>query len=406
MEFGRPADWFPALQSLRIGLLAAMWACATVVLARSRPVPPIIWLVLAFLPLMVLHLFTSYNRYMVYLGLEDFAVLVLGGTLPLSVLPGSRRAIRLLLTFWVWIHVTVAIYGIFHHGRGFGPFLGDENDLALGLNIALGIAIFLWMDTRSLMHRVFLLSAMGLLLAGIVSTISRGGFVGMASLGVYLLAAGPHRRVIAACIVVAVIGLLLLSPPTYWNEVRSIRDATNPKDTGSERLYSWGIAWKMFVEDPIIGAGTKNYSARAWVHQDIDWRNRDASGVKRRHLWGREAHSMYFTLLPEHGLVGVALFSGILGIVVRSVLRLRRRTRERPDDPQARSDSLVASGLAAGLFALLATGTFISVFYYPFFWALVGLLAAHVAISDRDGAPPETVQPRPRALPALRARRA
>ena len=394
IEFGRPGDWVPALAVLRPGLLASVWGFAAVLFLRQRPVPRPIWYMFGFLALMAYHVPTAYNNYWAYRGFEAFAVMLLGGVLPLSVLPDSRRSIRFLLVGWFWIHVPIALYAVTHHGRGPGTWTGDENDLALALNVALGITVYLWIERRSML----LIAGMGLFLAAIVASQSRGGFVGLAGLGLFLLVSGPHRRVVATFAVLAVIGLLLLAPAGYWQEVQSIGDSMQPGDTGDERLYSWRLGWRMFLDEPVLGVGTYNYAARVADYQEINAGNLDSEGHWRRHMWGRTAHSLYFTLIPEHGVVGVALFAAMVGWAVRAVLRIRRRYRAVPDDEGARSDAMLASALAAGIFAVLATGTFLSVLYYPILWALVSLLGAHV------GTLGPTDAPAPGAAP-VRARR-
>jgi O-antigen ligase len=252
----------------------------------------------------------------------------------------------------------------------------DENDLALALNVAVGMAVYLMIEARTFAARLLLAATAVLLLAANVATNSRGGFVGLVVLGLFLLIAGPHRKVVAACAVAAVLVLLLVAPPTYWNEVRSISTAAEKGDTGETRLYFWGIGWKMFLAHPIVGVGTNNFGIRAPEFQDpyrVAWRS---------HTWGRVAHSMYFTLLPELGLVGTVLFAAILVWCFRVWRRLRRLGRASPDDPLLRTGALAASGLSAGLIGTLITGTFLSVLYYPVLWILVALLAALDASVD------------------------
>jgi O-antigen ligase len=189
-------------------------------------------------------------------------------------------------------------------------------------------------------------------------------------LALFLFIIGPHRKALLGFTIAAAIGLSAFAPPSYWEEVKSIRTAGNKGDTGETRLYFWGIGWRMFLDHPILGVGTYNYGIRAPEYQDpyrVAWRS---------HTWGRVAHSLYFTLLPELGLVGTVLFGAILVWCLRVWRRLRRLGRGAPDDPYLRTGALAASGLAAGVVGTLVTGAFLSVLYYPVLWILVALLAA------------------------------
>jgi hypothetical protein len=61
--------------------------------------------------------------------------------------------------------------------------------------------------------------------------------------------------------------------------------------------------------------------------------------------------------------------------------KLRRRARAANRDPDAVSADLFATGLLAGVFGVLASGTFLSALYYPVFWVLVGLMAALLRVA-------------------------
>ena len=91
------------------------------------------------------------------------------------------------------------------------------------------------------------------------------------------------------------------------------------------------------------------------------------------HTWGRVAHSMYFTLIPEQGAIGCALFFFVTVWCFRLHRRIRREWHKDPENPDKRSLALLASASAAGLFAVLATGAFLSVLYYPVFWIQIGM---------------------------------
>jgi O-antigen ligase len=218
--------------------------------------------------------------------------------------------------------------------------------------------------------KALMLAGMALNLAGVVMSNSRGGFVGLAGLGAYMILAGPRRLRVLAALLIVVIGLLLLAPASYWDEVRSIQTADEQGQTGETRMYFWGIAWRMFKDHPLIGVGTNNFGIRAAEYED-KWR----AETTGHHVWGRAAHSLYFTLLSEQGVLGVLLFTLMISWSVRSVWRIRRMGRaESAIAGRAAGD--MASAVMAGMVALLLTGAFLSVVYYPVIWVLVGLLAS------------------------------
>jgi len=264
--------------------------------------------------------------------------------------------------------------------------MGDENDLAFALNAAIGVGVYLLNEARGPGRKLLLGGSLGVMVAGVVATRSRGGFVGLATVGLWMLLAGPKRGRVLLAILLAAVCLAAFAPPTYWAEVSSIKTAGDKGDTGEQRQYLWGLGWRMFLDHPIVGVGTKNFGIRA-----PEYESQERSNIEGEHMWGREAHSMYFTLIPEQGLVGITLFTALITWCFGALGRIRRHAREHPDDASSVSALLLASGLMAGLVGSLVTGTFVSVLYYPVIWVLVGMLAALDAVRKeeiRDGGEP------------------
>lgn len=369
VEFGRPMDWFGPIGSARPGLLAAMWGFGAFLFSRKRPIPRPMWFALVFISQMALTVPWAWNRGLAFNSLQNFAILLLGGVLPLATLPIGFSTVRKIVTGYFFLHVPMAVHGLLFAGKGAGGgWLSDENDLALALNAAIGVGIYLMIEAPNLSRKLLIGASLGLMLAGVVATSSRGGFLGLVATAVYLVFAGPNRKTIVGWIAVGAVGLALLAGPTYWNEVRSIKTAGNEGDTGEQRLYLWGLAWRMYLDHPVLGVGSENFGANAPHYEDIE-----RSIAFGEHLWGRAVHSMYFQLLSEHGTVGVLLFAMILGGTATRLRRIRRTTLTRQDDPAARSELLLASAIAAGAVGVLASGVFLSVLYYPVLWALIAM---------------------------------
>lgn len=104
-------------------------------------------------------------------------------------------------------------------------------------------------------------------------------------------------------------------------------------------------------------------------------------------LAGRQAHSLYFTLLPELGLVGVIIFGSMIYLNYRDTRvsqflpAVPRSMSLRPDrkpvkDEQVVRATLFGNAILGGMIGYLATSAFISTLYYPTFWILMGLAVA------------------------------
>jgi O-antigen ligase len=319
-----------------------------------------------------------------------------GFTFPICVILGSKERIYKYIYYWIFVQALLAIYVIFHGGHGTGSYLQDENDVGLVLNMAIPYSIFmLQFPGITFFRKVLLCISIALLLVAIGVSGSRGAIVGL--LGVLVTMIWLSKRPVVNALwvgavgVIAVLILLRTLPEAY---VKDVENMNNPKDsTRDERLWSWSIGWVMFKENPVFGVGAGNYP---WTNH-LYAEKSPMYTPKRKILGGREAHSLYFTVLPEFGIVGTSVFASIFVLMFRRYRTMRKcfRARAAPTDDEKRFNVLFIAMMSSTV-GFLLTSTFISVLYYPPFWHLLGLFAATYRVAVRDIFPEARVQP---ALP-------
>ena len=370
VDYGRPQDWLSPLQALRPGMLVQGAGILMLIRYKRLDFPPIARYITAFLGVMALMVPFATNNGAAFNFTWDFAIFLLGAVIPLMTFVETTRQTAIVFRFWIALNAALAFYGITHGGRGAGSFLGDENDLCLAVNVGLPYAFFMLGAARTHLGRLALLGSIGLGLAAVVSSMSRGGFIGLVTVAIACWWRSP-RKITTALLVLVTAGILSLTVSTsYWDEMKTIQTADQEGDTGANRLYFWGIGWQMFLDNPVIGVGPANFQYNSYFYED------PAKAAEGFHIWGKAAHSLYFTLLPEEGVVGAILFITIavagwrlrrqIGVSVRALAR-----RERSPVPAELHELYVLSrAVDVSLLAYLVTGAFISVLYYPHFWLI------------------------------------
>jgi probable O-glycosylation ligase (exosortase A-associated) len=409
VEFGRPHNWIPILGYLRPGVIVL--GGGILAMAIKRPAIPTLgkW-VLAFLGLMLILAPFAYNNGMAVRTTRDFALMTVGAILPIMCFVDSFERFRTLLRFWVWIHVPLALYSITHRGFGIGSFLADENDFAMAMNMAIPYAFALLAVERGVVRRTCLFVALGILILATAVTLSRGGFIGLAAVLVMLWVRSPRKLVSLILVIVMTLALVMLAPAKYWTEVSTISTSTSENDTGYQRLYLWKIAWRMFLDNPVLGVGPANYQYNNFFYED------EKETSRGTHVWGRASHSVYFTVLPEYGIVGTVLFFIIVvkGIVARRrALRTCRSQLAREDLSSESRERFhfyqnMLAGMDGGIVTFLVTGAFLAVLYYPHLWVLTAFTAVALRLVDREAshaASDHTVAPEPEPVmhPAMAA---
>jgi O-antigen ligase len=404
IEFARPQDWLPPLNALHMGAMVSIAGVLAVVFNRPS-IPRLGKYMFAFLGLMAFGVPFAVNDYQAFVTTKNFAILLVGSIIPLMVFVKSYAQARNLFRFWIFVNIWLALYGLIHQGRGIGSFLGDENDFCIVTNMIAPFAFFLLPVASSWLEKLFLGGSLALFLAASVASLSRGGFLGLVATGIFCWLLSPRKVASALAIVLVATLVFLASPPSYWKEMNTIKTSTNENDTGYYRLYYWGIAWKEFLDHPIMGVGPYNFQFQTTDYESEHEKERG------HHMWGRVAHSLYFTLLPEYGIIGTLLYFGIVIAGCRDRARLRKRyrtiVRAGPSPKvhgQLRTLYHLTLALDASLIAFLVTGAFISVLYYPHFWLLTAFTVVVHRVFDRvahDVEPPPPVRSRRfRPIPA------
>lgn len=313
-------------------------------------------------------------------------LLLVSATVPISlILVAPKWRIRF-FSFWLFVHLYLSVYALTHEGRGPGGVVADENDMALTILMGLPFAYFLSQSREVTgVRRLCCYAVMLVMLAAIVSTHSRGGFVALVAVTLYILYLSRNR--IRNLVVLGILGLMVLqfAPESYVERVNSISDTEDTSRVG--RLTLWRVGWSMFLDHPVIGVGPGNFPSYAGVYHralpDFD----PAAKV----LAGRAAHSLYFTLIPEYGLVGIILFYLIVTRMMRRLRGCEKMLGPHVDDGniEAETNLLVAKAIRASLIVYLTAGTFLSVLYYPNLWYTMGfVIALSRDVERRYGSPP------------------
>jgi O-antigen ligase len=380
-EFGRPQDFLPPLKVIPFATLLDV-SLFLVVLASGKASfsdrQTKLWLgLLGFMALWVPFARNNYHAVMLFKDMTLYFFFYLG----IITFVNNTGRMQKLILMWLAVHTVLAINGMLHQGRGVGGWLGDENDFGMEMNVAIPVAFFMHQGTVNKGSKILYLGLLGVFVMSLIATSSRGGFLGLLAVGAYCWFYSP-KKIMSLLLGLCLAGLVLVAAPQeYWDRINSItEDKTMEEGTAGQRVFTWGIGWEMFLDNPIFGVGQGNFP---WAIGEYmggrTWQTKS--------LAGRQAHSLYFTLLPELGLVGVMIFGTMVYLnyrdtrvkdsVVLQVLQVSgRRDKANVEDSEIRRAALYGNAILGGMIGYLATSTFISTLYYPTFWILMGLAVA------------------------------
>ncbi len=376
-EFGRPQDLFPPLKVVPIPtLIDVSLAFAVFMSGKANFSNKQTKLFMALLVVMALWVPFANNNFHALMTFKDMT-LCFFFYLGIVAFVNTTQRMHKLILMWLAVHTVLAINGLLHGGHGVGGWMGDENDFGMEMNVAIPVAFFMYQGAAGRSKPLYI-GLLGLFVMALVSTGSRGGFLGLVAVGAYCWFYSP-QKIMSLIIGICLSGLVLMAAPQeYWDRIATITDdSTMETGTAGQRMFTWGIGWEMFLANPILGIGQANFP---WTLGEYlggrTWQTKS--------LAGRQAHSLYFTLLPELGLVGVVIFGSMVYFNYRDtrVRQLRLRLRgdviksNREKDDQLYRAALYGNAILGGMIGYLVTSTFISTLWYPTFWIMMGLAVA------------------------------
>ena len=388
LEYGRPQSLLPFLKVLHLsGIMIVLLALSLISYGKIQLKEKQSILYLFLLILMVIHGPIAVNNYW---ALMVFISMVMNFIVFLSLIhcvDDPEKYDRLLKT-WLGIHVFLAIIGIIRGGIGIGGFLGDENDFCLALNMVIPFSFFLAVSASG-KKRIYYVALTCLFLFVIMLTGSRGGFVGLCTAFIYCWLRSKRKILVTFLILVLCIFAYFVAPPTYRDRIRSITEQGTSSGTGETRVYTWNIGWHMFLDNPIIGIGQGNFPYVFGKYElEVTGSTEPFYG---RSVAGRAAHSVYFTLLPELGLMGTIPFLLIILYTFKDLKHIKKialynkstKVSFRPD-----RSYYIALALEGSLITYLVSSVFISTLYYPNLWFLIGFIISYkkILVSKEENA--------------------
>jgi probable O-glycosylation ligase (exosortase A-associated) len=383
-----PQEWFPAIKSLRIALLAAGVAIAAHLAGRAfgetRALP-------------------VRREMTIALALIVWA----GATIPLSIWPGgswaqlSDHLIKAAIFFWLigtvvttrrrlegflWVlaacsiplaatalvnywsgvfitHATSSVQRIAGYVGGAG-LAGNPNDLALMLNLLMPLTGALFVISKQPWLRLLALAALVLSACAVIATFSRAGFITLAVIGVAAFGAMLRRGALGAAVLVVFMALaaFVLIPDQYFNRLATITNI-EADATGSAQ-GRWGdyfVSLEYIRQHPLTGAG---------LGQDLL-----ALNETRGHATWRSVHNAYLQAAVDLGLPGLAL---LLALLLASFANARYVRRRAARSPALRDLGVMASGVNLSLLAFSVAAFFHPIAYQFYFFCLAGLAVALV----------------------------
>jgi probable O-glycosylation ligase (exosortase A-associated) len=276
----------------------------------------------------------------------------------------------------------------------FGPedtYLFQENAIGIALAANVPLLLYLFRVERARWLRRTLVAMMVLSYPAVVATFSRGAWISLAAVSVFLITSSRHRILVIMLVLVLGAGAYIWQDRIVSDRLAARWDTlVNYEEDSSaqSRFWNWEFCRRVGLARP-FGGGFDLYTPEAYLRYYPEFAIRWPGKV-----W--VCHSVWMEFLAEHGILGFILGPGL---IVSCVLSLRRLSREAA---RTRVGEL-APMVAVAFVAFITGGTFLDVAYHELLYQLIAMViiaktlwrqGAVSAVEGDDRAAPSPAQVR------------
>ncbi len=250
----------------------------------------------------------------------------------------------------------------------YGPensFLNANNMIGLALAMNIPILLYLLKRETRLWLRWTIRAMVFFSYPAVIFTYSRGAWLGLAMVTALLVLKTKYKLIIVPAAgllaVVLVTAAPLIAPGRLIQRYDSLVNYEQEKSAES-RFWNWEFCRRVGVARPLYGGGFSFYATELYpiyYPEFVAYWGPDQ-------MWS--CHSMWLTVLAEHGFPGLALW---LGLMISSFISLRGVRRYAQVYPELSWMNECVIALQGAFIAFMVVGTFIDSAYFDMFYYLV-----------------------------------
>ncbi|MEP7064403.1 MAG: O-antigen ligase family protein [Gemmatimonadota bacterium] len=310
------------------------------------------------------------------------ATFVLKGMLPnvlfLVLVAASVRTVRdvewyaLVNLYGALVYTTVIslFFRVGYDGRLGGLIFYDANDFALVLVCTIPFAIYFLGKGQKRSHRIAALFTLVMVLTAMVKSGSRGGFIGLIGVMLYVLLryrAIPSK--VRLAVTVAGVALFFgFASDKYWTSMGTIlhpeSDYNYNDDVGRVEVWKRGVGY--MIHNPIVGVGVGAYPTAEGGSSLA----RALAAQGRGFKWS-VAHNSFLETGAELGIPGALVFIAMLVVTGYGLARISPRGKWAPWI--SRREMALAQMLIGAIVGFSVAGFFVSAEYFGYLYFILGL---------------------------------
>jgi len=328
--------------------------------------------ILLFLFFAVISIFSSTDMIQSFRVLLQFLKLLIFYLLFINIVNDEKKLKFTVYSFLAFMVLSVLysfyqLYGggaismVVNRMRGLG---GDPNLFAARVIFILPFPFLMIFHAKKLLWKIMYAGLLGILVAGIALSLSRGGAVSLIVVLLTLFIIKRKTKLIWVLSFLLVVLLIFFLPEEFWERINSLSNI-NLGMSLRNRLRLAKSALFLFINNPLTGVGLGNFIVLSnkfiYIHQ--------------------YAHSTFLEVAAETGLFGITAFTGLIIVGFKNIISAKKNF----DSAGKSFYSTIAESILVGYAGFLVSSAFLSLETDFVLWTIISLGSALYLLSLDTG---------------------
>jgi len=261
---------------------------------------------------------------------------------------------------------TLATGGQFHVVGPIGSFVEGNTPLALALVMVLPLLRYLQTQTNNKWVKRGFVIAMGLTGLSILGSYSRGALLALVAMGGFMLLKSKKRGWMVVALILSVPVAVAFMPDRWMERMQTVQNYEEDS-SAMGRVTAWMFATEM-AKGRFLGGGFESFTPtnyHIYAPEIVEILLEKADGRYQG------PHSVYFSVLGEHGFIGLFLFLTLGFVSWRTATWIMKYAADSDSLSWARE---LAGMIQVSLVGFAVGGAFLSLAYFDLLYHLMALL--------------------------------
>jgi len=252
---------------------------------------------------------------------------------------------------------TITTAGAFRVWGPPGSYIEENNGLAIAILMVIPLMIYLYQTTMNTWIKKGLSFSIVVSFFTVLGSQSRGALLAISVVGLMYWIKSKSKFISGLFILIITSALLVFMPESWYKRMGTIE--TYDEDASAMgRLNAWEYAFNV-ANDNLFGLGFESWSYPTFAM------------YAPNPLDVHAAHSIYFTIMADHGWVGLFLYMLIYFLAWKRLAFILEKTDK---NEELREFNILARMLQIGFVSYFVGGAFLSLSYFDLPWHYVSFV--------------------------------